>query len=259
MLRSTLVLLFTFSTFAFAVSIVSAQSTESVEKMRAKVAGHQLSYLLHSPSGEKPANGWPLLLFLHGYGECGDDIQKVKVHGPPKLTEKFEELSSCVLVSPQCPKKSWWHVDALRTLVEEVIAERGDIDRDRLYITGLSMGAYGTWSFLSHYPDYFAAAVPICGGGDPFRLPKKVEEKLEGIENEFDLGGLKKANEMPIWVFHGVKDGEVPIEESERLVKWLKEAGSKRVKLTKYPEAGHVEAWQQAYGSAQLWTWLFSK
>lgn len=236
-----------------------AQSTESVNEMRATVAGHQLSYLLHSPSGEKPKKGWPLLLFLHGYGECGDDIQKVKVHGPPKLTEKFDELSSCVIVSPQCPKDSWWRVEALRTLVEEVIADRGDIDRDRLYITGLSMGGYGTWSFLSHYPDYFAAAIPICGGGDPFRLPKNGPEEKKGIENEFDPGGLKNANDMPIWVFHGIQDDSVPIEESERLVKSLKEAGSKRVKLTKYPEAGHVEAWRQAYGSTQLWTWLFTK
>ena len=97
--------------------------------MKQTVAGHKLAYLLQAPAGEKPENGWPLLLFLHGYGECGENIEKVRKHGPPKLIGRFDQLAGCVLISPQCPRDSWWRVDALKTLVEEVIEARGDIDR----------------------------------------------------------------------------------------------------------------------------------
>lgn len=232
---------------------------ESIEQMSAPVDGHQLQYLLQVPTGQPPADGWPLLLFLHGYGECGDDLDKVKVHGPPKLVEKFAELSSCVIVSPQCPRNSWWRVAALRSLVDEVIANRNDIDVRRRYISGLSMGGFGTWSFLSHYPDYFAAAVPICGGGDPFRLPANVPPKKQGIKNEFDPDGLKRAKDVPIWTYHGSRDGSVPILETERIVALLESAGSKSVHFTRYEDAGHVAAWRQAYSDPHLWSWLFAQ
>ncbi len=232
---------------------------ESVCEMGKKVGDHKLNYILHTPGGPKPCDGWPLMLFLHGYGECGDDIKKVKKHGPPKLIEKIAALRGCVIVSPQCPKNSWWRTEALKALVDEVIADRGDIDTKRLYVTGLSMGGYGTWSFISRYPDYFAAAVPICGGGDPFALPSNRPGKKKGIKNEFDPEGLKRAKDLLTWAFHGTKDRSVPIKETEMLVKILKDAGSKKVKLTPYKDAGHVAAWQKAYNDPELWKWLFAQ
>jgi len=232
---------------------------ESRGRMTATVAGHQLQYLLQTPTEDAPQDGRPLLLFLHGYGECGDDLEKVKVHGPPKLISKFDALAGCVIVSPQCPVNSWWRVDALKVLVEEVIQARGDIDRRRLYVTGLSMGGYGTWSFLSRYPDYFAAAIPICGGGDPFRLPGNRPPKKIGIKNEFDPSGLKRTWEIPIWTFHGAKDRSVPILETEMLVNLLQEAGSKRIRFTNYQDAAHVGAWQKAYQDPKTWKWLFAQ
>ena len=234
-------------------------SGQAVRQMQTTVSGHRLQYLLQSPAGSKPDAGWPLILFLHGYGECGDQLDKVKKHGPPKLTDQFSSLAGCVIVSPQCPKDSWWRVAALKTLVDEVIAGRDDIDRNRLYITGLSMGGYGTWSFLSHYPDYFAAAIPICGGGNPFRLPKNRPPIKTGIENEFDANGLKKASHLPLWTFHGTDDSSVPIVETQRLVRILKDAGSTNIRFTSYQGAGHVEAWEQAYGDPKVWTWLFQQ
>lgn len=236
----------------------TVQGKESVMKMKRAVAGHQLSYLLQGPVGEKPEKGWPLLLFLHGYGECGDDIDKVRKHGPPKLNGTFSELAGCVIVSPQCPNNSWWRVEALKALVEEVVEAHGDIDPARLYVTGLSMGGYGIWSFISHHPDFFAAAVPICGGGNPFNLPANRPPVKSGIENEFDPDGLKKAAGLPVWTFHGTRDGSVPLAETEALVKILKNAGSRETRFTFYEGAGHVEAWERAYDDPETWRWLFS-
>ena len=237
----------------------ASQAGESSRVVKETVAGHRLRYLLQTPTGERPKAGWPLLLFLHGYGECGENIEQVRKHGPPKLIGKFDSLAGCVIVSPQCPRDSWWRVDALKALVEEVIEDRGDIDRRRLYVTGLSMGGYGIWSFISHYPNYFAAAIPICGGGDPFRLPANRPPVKTGIKNEFHPDGLKRAKDLPVWTFHGTKDGSVPILETEMLVRVLKDAGSREVKFTAYDGAGHVEAWEKAYEDSEVWEWLFSR
>ena len=231
--------------------------TESVLQMSHAVGEHQLRYLLQVPQGEKPKAGWPLILFLHGYGESGDDIAKLKVHGPPKLIAKFKQLQKCVIISPQCPQQSWWRIDALKSLVDEVVASRGDIDTSRLYLTGLSMGGYGTWSFLSLHPDYFAAAIPICGGGDPFRILKG-EDRL-GVKNEFDLEGMKQAKDVPIWAFHGTDDTSVPIVETEILVDLLKELGSENLKFTVIKGADHGESWRHAYGDTKTWQWLFAQ
>jgi predicted peptidase len=247
------------SSFLECASAAEADKYESVQMMKAQVGDQKLQYLVQSPRGEKPKDGWPLMLFLHGYGECGDDIAKVKKHGPPKLTETFDELSGCVIISPQCPLNSWWRVEVLKALVDEVLEARGDIDRKRLYVSGLSMGGYGIWSFVSHHPSYFAAAIPICGGGDPFRLPANRPPRKSGITNEFDSHGLQQANKLPLWTFHGTKDSSVPILETKMLVETLEGAGSKVVEFTSYDGAGHVEAWEKAYDSQETWKWLFSQ
>lgn len=239
--------------------VPKSASYETSHQMTKPVGDHQLKYLLQGPSGEKPKTGWPLLLFLHGYGECGDDLAKVKKHGPPKLIGRFDELAGCVVVSPQCPRDSWWRTEALKSLVDEVVAARGDIDTDRLYVTGLSMGGYGIWSFLSRHPDYFAAAVPICGGGNPFNLPANRPGSKVGITNEFSPAGLKKANFLPIWAFHGTEDRSVPVVETETLIRSLRDAGNKHLKFTAYAGAGHVAAWEKAYDNPDTWKWLFSQ
>ena len=246
---------------AILIGATGLQAAEAIQLMNKKVGDQRLQYLLQIPAKdmEKPESGWPLLLFLHGYGEGGNDIRKVKKHGPPKLTGKFDSLESCVIVSPQCPRNSWWRVETLKALVEEAITRHGEIDRNRLYVTGLSMGGYGIWSFISHYPNYFAAAIPICGGGNPFHLPANRPPIKSGINNEFKPEGLGKAISLPLWTFHGIKDHSVPIKETEFLVRVLRNAGSTKVRFTSYPEAGHVEAWKNAYNDPTVWKWLFSK
>ena len=245
-------------------AVVMGQSILAAEKSRVmakQVEDQKLAYLIQTPDSkkEKPKEGWPLLLFLHGYGECGDQLQKVKKHGPPKLIGRFDSLAGCFIVSPQCPKNSWWRVNVLKALVDEVVKQCGDIDPQRLYVTGLSMGGYGIWSFVSHYPDYFAAAIPICGGGDPFALPANRPPIKSGIKNEFKPDGLKKAKGLALWTFHGGRDRSVPIKETQKLVDILKGVGAQKVRFTAYPEAAHVAAWQKAYQNPETWNWLFSQ
>ncbi|MDG2011909.1 MAG: prolyl oligopeptidase family serine peptidase [Pirellulaceae bacterium] len=236
-----------------------AQMIETTEKMSAEVSGHQLTYLLQVPAAKPPAEGWPLVLFLHGYGECGTDINLVKVHGPPKRWPDIKALQQCVIVSPQCPVRSWWRVAALKALVDELIDQRSDIDSNRLYITGLSMGGYGTWSFLSNYPDYFAAALPICGGGNPLRLSDNPSIDETGIVNEFLPEGLLRAKETPIWTFHGTEDQAVRIEETSRLVDRLEQASAPNIQFTSLKDVDHVRAWQIAYTDPKVWEWLFKQ
>ena len=193
-----------------------------------------MQYLLYLPPAyDRTDHNWPLLLFLHGAGERGDDLELVKVHGPPKMIAQGRDFPF-VVISPQCPEGEIWSLEVLYSLLEEIV-ETHRIDKSRIYVTGLSMGGYGSWGLAYTYPDLFAAAVPICGGGDPEKAP------------------LMK--EIPTWVFHGAKDTAVPLQRSQEMVDALEAAGG-NVRFTVYPEAGHVEAWENAYGDPQLWEWL---
>ena len=195
----------------------------------------QLKYLLHLPKSYDQKQSWPLLLFLHGIGERGDNLDRVKFHGPPKLIAAGKELPF-IVVSPQCPGDRWWKSEDLSALLDE-ITEKYKVDKDRIYVTGLSMGGFGTWSLAASSPDRFAALVPICGGGDPNTAARLAH--------------------VPIWVFHGAKDPVVPVKRSEEMVAALKKANG-NVKLTVYPEAGH-DSWTEAYNNPELYDWLLQQ
>ncbi len=192
-------------------------------------------YLLHLPKGAK--NGkkkWPLLVFLHGRGERGDDLNRVKAHGPPKFAEKKD--MQFIVVSPQCPKSDlWWKPKIVAGLVDEVIAKQS-VDKDRVYLTGLSQGGFGTWATAAEYPKKFAAVAPVCGGG-----------KLEWA---------KKYGKLPIWNFHGDADRVVPPKLSRIMVEAIKKAGGK-VTYTEYPGVGH-NSWNKAYADPKLYEWFLS-
>ena len=196
-----------------------------------------LDYLLYLPPDYDKKDSWPLMVFLHGAGERGTDLNKVKVHGPPKLIEQGKNLPF-IIVSPQCPNDQWWPglEREVIALVDE-ITEKYKVDTGRVYLTGLSMGGYGTWSIGCSYPDRFAAMVPICGGGRPFRA-----------------NSLKN---MPIWAFHGAIDPVVPLKESQQMVDAVNKAGG-HAKLTIYPEAEH-DSWTQTYDNPKLYDWLLAQ
>jgi predicted peptidase len=204
----------------------------------------RLDYLLYLPEGYKRAGEpWPLMLFLHGAGERGSDIQKVAVHGPPKIVKTKRDFPF-VLVSPQCPTNRAWRDDELLGLLDVVVAKH-NIDTNRIYLTGLSMGGYASWSLGTKYPERFAAVVPICGGGEQIAVLLANPQKKAALKS------------MGVWAFHGAKDPVVPMEESQRMTNVLMRAGCKDVKLTVYPEAGH-DSWTQAYGEPEIWSWFLA-
>ena len=181
-----------------------------------------------------PDRDWPLLLFLHGAGERGDSLAVVGVHGPLKERAAGRDLPF-VIVAPQVPTGSRWTVGRVAAGLDAAIAQYR-IDESRVYLTGLSMGGFGTWEAIMRMPERFAAAVPICGGGLPL--------------------GIEAARDVPVWAFHGAMDPVVPIEMSVGMVRTLRNAGGD-VRFTVYPDAGH-DSWSEAYASDDLYTWLLS-
>ncbi len=196
----------------------------------------EMSWLTWVPKGEKPKEGWPLLVFLHGAGERGSDPELVKKHGPPRLAGKSKEMDSFYMIAPQCPAGRWWDIQAVKALIARTVAD-APVDSKRIYITGISMGGYGTWALLKDSPSLMAAAVPICGAGDP--------------------SSVAAFSKVPVWAFHGDKDEAVPVKGSIDMVEALKkEKGN--VKLTIYPGVGH-DSWTRTYENPELYSWLLSQ
>jgi predicted peptidase len=210
---------------------------QQAEKLKKQVVREvTLDYLLFLPQdyGKEQGKKWPLMLFLHGAGERGSDVNKVKVHGPPKIVQNKKDFPF-ILVSPQCPENKWWEPEEVVALLDE-IQSKYKVDADRVYLTGLSMGGFGTWETATQYPERFAAIAPICGGGRPYTAAR-----------------LKN---IPTWVFHGEKDPVVPIKRSEEMVDALKTAGGD-VKFTRYPDAGH-DSWTKTYDNPELYEWFLN-
>ncbi len=194
----------------------------------------EFPFILKTPTEMK--ENLPLIVQLHGAGERGDgsNLDIVEIHGfSHVLTEDVEE--NCILVEPQCPENSFWaaNVPYIKSFIEKVVAKY-NCDADRVYLTGLSMGGYGTWFTAMAYPEMFAAIAPCCGGGMPW-----------------NAGVLT----MPVWAFHGGKDDVVFPYESENMVKGMQKAGL-NPKYTVFPEYGH-NSWEKAY-SKELLDWLLS-
>lgn len=192
---------------------------------------------VHLPSAypQDEDASWPMLVFLHGSGERGDVLDLVKMHGPPKLAEAGQDLPF-ITVSPQCPLGQNWLPRQVVDLVDSLSAAYR-VDRDRIYLTGLSMGGYGTWDIAARYPNTFAAIAPICGGGNPATAARFAH--------------------LPTWVFHGALDSVVPIEESQHMVDALSAAGG-NARFTVYPEAGH-DSWTEAYNTPELYDWFLAQ
>ena len=210
--------------------------TQQSQKFEKKITTTvSCNYLLFLPEGYgKKRQSWPLMVFLHGAGERGNVLNKVAVHGPPKIVKNRKDFPF-ILVSPQCPEGDWWteKVEVLINLVDD-IAARYKVDKKRIYLTGLSMGGYGTWALASAYPERFAAIAPICGGGS----------RIMSL----------RLKDIPIWVFHGAKDRVVPLEESEEMVNAIRKRGGD-VKFTIYPDAGH-DSWTDSYDNQELYDWF---
>ena len=196
----------------------------------------EYQYIRYVPPGydDDRAKRWPLVLFLHGAGERGGELELVKKHGLPKRVEQGEEFPF-VMIAPQCPLGEWWNVFALEALIEQIAREER-IDRDRIYLTGLSMGGFGTWALAIRHPERYAAILPICGGG---------ERQLARV-----------LRDVPIWAFHGDSDEVVPVERSQEMIDAIKKAGGSP-RLTVYPGVKH-DSWTATYENPEIYEWLLS-
>lgn len=195
-----------------------------------------LWYLLHLPPDSEAGTRMPLILFLHGIGERGADINLLKQHGIPRVVEA-QPAFPFITLSPQCPDGVMWThlLPKLSQLLDHALSVY-PVDASRVYLTGLSMGGYGAWHLAAADPERFAAVAPICGGGDPATVCR-----------------LKNT---PVWAFHGEKDNVVLLRESRRVVDALRECGG-NVRFTIYKNAGH-DVWTRTYEQPRLYDWLLS-
>ena len=198
-----------------------------------------LHYYLYFPS-DYNADGrkeYPLLLFLHGGGESGGNLTDLQINGPPKMIVDGKEFPFLIL-APQHPhKRKFWNTNAVIQLLDTIVANNR-VDKQRIYLTGLSRGATAAWELAVQYPDKFAAMAVVCGM-TPLPYASWIDKN------------------MPIWVFHGEDDPIILVEESENMVKKLKTMGYD-VTFTKYPNVGH-DAWTKAYQEDELYDWFINQ
>jgi predicted peptidase len=237
-----------------ALALSAFRQGDEWEKREARdPKGAKLPYRLYKPKGATGKERLPLVLFLHGAGERGDDNDAQLKNGVRFFVANQAQFP-CFIAAPQCPAKFQWvdtpwgnpkhtmpaqPTEPLRLAIEMVssLEKEFPIDPKRLYVTGLSMGGFGTWDVIQRYPKRFAAAVPVCGGAD-----------------EAAAGLIAK---VPVWVFHGGSDDVVKTARSRNIVEALKKAGGSP-KYTEYPGVGHG-CWDQAYQEKELFPWLFGQ
>lgn len=219
-----------------------------------EVNGTVSKYVVYVPDDYKPGKSWPLIVFLHGAGERGDDGMMQSQVGIASAIRKHPERFPAIVLMPQCPSGKFW--DAILEDMEAQLAatrEEYRIDSKRITLTGLSMGGYGTWMWGATKTDTFAGFMPICGGGD-------VGDRL-GAEGGAKFGTLderiKKLATIPIWAFHGGSDSVVPPEQSRTMVEKVRAAGGS-VEYTEYEGVDH-NSWDRAYGSRESIEWLLAQ
>jgi predicted peptidase len=208
-----------------------------------------------------PARGGkrPVILFLHGSGERGDDNRAQVAVGIGDYVRKHADTFPAIVVFPQAPENGEWNqmADAAFAQLDAATREFGG-DPDRTYLTGLSMGGFGTWDYALRAPDRFAALVPVCGG---LVAPGRPSLNVAGVAATADpyAAAAAKLKHVPAWIFHGAKDDVVPPEFSRRMHAALQAAGAKDARYTEFPDANH-NSWDPTYqDTPELWTWLFAQ
>ncbi len=214
--------------------------TGFVDKTFKNADGTTSPYVVFVPKDYDGTKEFPTILFLHGSGETKGGKKMPVEQGIGTAIKKREKDFPFIVVIPQAETKGWGAdgPNAKRALAMlDAVQKEYKTDAKRQYLTGLSMGGYGTWSIAAAHPDRFAAIAPVCGGGDP-----KGAEKIKGI---------------PCWCFHGDADTAVPVQRSRDMIDALKKAGAEP-KYTEYPKVGH-NSWDMAYGTDELYTWLLEQ
>ncbi|MFN6934987.1 MAG: hypothetical protein ACK4NZ_07535 [Tsuneonella sp.] len=231
---------------ALAVSVavnpgaIFAASPEGGQHPQVALDTDGYAYQLFLPRGapadsERKGATWPLMMFLHGSGERGDDVARVKVHGPPKVADRNPNFPF-ILVSPLLPAEQDWDTAKLDRILDHLVRTL-PIDPDRIYLTGLSRGGHATWRWAAAEPRRFAAIAPVAGRGDP--------------ETACAL------KDLPVWALHGDRDDVVAPEGSFAMARAIRACGGRMSRLTVYPDLGH-NAWDPAYADPELYLWLLS-
>lgn len=210
---------------------------QKLEQKSLRQSSYTTDYYLYMPANYDPGEikDYPLVIFLHGAGERGRDITVVGCH-MMFAKEKYWPDYEAIVAVPQCHSDINWEPMVLNQMLRE-ITTCCRVDPDRVYLTGLSMGGYGTWKWAASNPELFAAVAPVCGGGDP--------------------DDVWKMRNLPVWAFHGEKDDIVPCSESVMMVEALRKLGAEP-KFNTYPEIKH-NAWDKAYYMTEFYDWLFSQ
>ncbi len=203
--------------------------SQSEEKVQVKY-----EYLIYLPKKYSTSEKkYPLVIYLHGGSQTGNDLNKLKAYGPPKLVNEGQGFEF-LIVSPQCPDGKYWSTDNWFDPLYLELVNKYRIDTNRIYLTGISMGGYGTWQTAVAHPDRFAAIAPLCGGCDDSTLICQIKD-------------------VPVWTFHGTSDNIIPIDETEKLVKRLDECNG-NVKFTKLENEGH--GIQYLYEKKDIYDWF---
>ena len=194
-----------------------------------------MQYAIRYPDGYTEGKAYPVLLFLHGAGTRGSDIKNITTHSFLTRPDKMENYPF-VVVAPLCHENTWFDLFETLKRFTLFVAKEPYTDPARFYLTGNSMGGYGTWQLAMSLPELFAAIIPICGGGMYWNAARLVN--------------------VPVWAFHGGKDGTVYVEESEKMVAAINKRGG-NAKITIYPEHGH-NSWNDTYDNPEIYAWLLS-
>lgn len=202
--------------------------------------GKTYAYNVFVPPNYRHDRAWPLILFLHGSGERGNDGFHQTEVGIARAIRKNHSMIPAIVVMPQCPRnRTWTEPETAKMALScvEDVTRRYNVDPNRLYLTGLSLGGRGTWYIASRVKNGFAALVPICGGGN--------------------IDDAAKLKDTPIWAFHGAADENVPVGETDRMVEAIERAGGD-VEYTRMPGANHF-IWDRVYANPKVWKWLFAQ
>lgn len=205
----------------------------SEKKFKSSVTGKELKYLYYSPDNTDDV---PLVIYLHGAGSRGNELSQISHVGPIGELENGRAIPAKI-AAPQCHGDTWFELfETLIDFAKNAVNEKG-VDKRRIYLTGVSMGAYAAWQLAMTMPDMFAALVPVCGGG--------MYWNSERLKN------------MPVWAFHGALDNTVLPEESIKMVRGINQNGG-NAKITVFEKADH-NAWDPAFALDEMWDWMFSQ
>lgn len=221
------------------------------------VDGVSYRYQVYVPVDWTAEKKWPVVLFLHGAGERGEDGLVQTEEGLGTAIRNHADRYPEVVVMPQCRKNIWWTAPAMQAqalAALEASVKEFNGDRTRLYLTGLSMGGYGTWAIAAANPGKFAAIAPVCGG---IRIPPSADVPQQELPEDPYSVVAKKIGSTPVWIFHGGADRTVPVSESRKMNEALQSLEA-NVRYTEYEGVGH-NSWDRAYAEPEFAVWLFGQ